>query len=118
MMTRRRREKAYAVLDRTSLGIGRAKIKPANSRKRHRGCAHGARLQRYIEIAVRQPFTAKRRCSSANSDEFCMRRRVSIGNRTIASPGNNCPVAHNGAADRHLAPCRGGACFVKRDFHK
>src|SRR5262245_56924508 len=53
VMARRRGEETNAVLNGTTLGIGGAEVKFVNSRKRHCRRAHGARLQRDVQIAVR-----------------------------------------------------------------
>src|SRR5680860_737455 len=59
-MTGRLREETRAVLDRAALGIGRAEIEAADTGKGDGGRAHGARLERHIEIAADKPLAAQK----------------------------------------------------------
>ena len=47
-----------------------------------------------------------------------MRSRVAIGDGSVSGPRDHVTIAHDGAANRHLAPrpCRAG--FFKRDLHE
>src|SRR5216110_1385587 len=58
VVTGRRGEESHTRFHRATLGVGRAVIQPPYSRKRDRGGAHRARLQRYIEVAIDQPLAA------------------------------------------------------------
>ena len=60
VMAGRLGEEARAVLDRAALGIAGAEIEPAQARERDRGGAHGAGLERDIEIAILEPRRAAR----------------------------------------------------------
>ena len=108
-----------AILDRAHLEIGRAKIKPADAGEGNRRRAHGARLERDIEIAVWQPLTVKL------SRSFTYRQKLGVGggvfqlNRTIA--GRRQYFASGGCDDgahRHFAPGQASASFHERKLHR
>src|SRR5205085_9208474 len=73
MMAGGRGKEPHAVLDRAALGIGRAVIEPADARERDRGRAHGAGLERHVEIAVDEPLAAEHRRRPANRQHLAMR---------------------------------------------
>ena len=60
-------EDARPVLDAAALGIRCAVIEPADARERDRRRAHGARLQRHVEIAAGEPLRAERRARRRGS---------------------------------------------------
>lgn len=117
-MACRRCKESYAMLNRTALGIGCAKIKSADTRKRHRRRAHSAGLQRHIQIAVGQPLAAERCRGCTNGDELGVRGGVAINNRTIAGPSDHLAVSDNGTADRNLAAYSRGASLLNGNGHK
>jgi len=118
MVARRRREKPHAVLNRAAFGIGSAEVEPADTCEGYRRRAHRARLQRHMEIAVGEPLAAERARRRANGDELGMRGGVAIGKRTIAGAGDHLVIAHDDAADRHLAMRTCGAGFLECDLHE
>src|ERR1039457_2626575 len=54
------RKEPHAIFHRPAFWIARAEIKPPDTRERHCRRAHGAGLQRHIEIAVGKPLTTQR----------------------------------------------------------
>src|SRR5262249_21075937 len=60
MQASRRREVAHAVLDCATLWVGGAVIEAPNTGERDRRRAHGAGLERDIEIALGKPLAAQR----------------------------------------------------------
>ena len=118
MMAGRRREELHAVVHRPALRIGGAVIEPADTGEGDRARAHGAGLERDIEVAVVEPFGAERGRSRPDRDHLGMSRRIAVGQGAIAGAGDDGAVAHDDAADRHLAPRAGGAGFVQRHSHE
>src|SRR3989304_490471 len=59
MMARRLGEETRAVLDRAARGIDRAEIEAADAGKGDGSRAHGARLERPIEVATGEPLAAE-----------------------------------------------------------
>src|SRR5712691_5682080 len=113
-----RGKEAYAALDRAALGIGGAVIKPPDAGERDRRRAHGAGLQRHIEVAVDQPLAAEGLRSPADRHDLGMRGRVAVGERAIAGLRDQIAVADDHAADRHLAGVRCRVRLVEREIHE
>ena len=99
----RRGEEPHAVVDRAALRVGGAVVEPPDAGERHRRGAHGAGLERHIEIAVGQPFGAERGGGLADRDHLRMGGRVAVGERAVAGLRDHLAVADDDAADRHLA---------------
>src|SRR3974390_7590 len=66
------RKEARAGLDGAAFRIGRAQIKPAEAGEGHGGGAHGARLERHVEVASGQPLTAELCASLADREQLRM----------------------------------------------
>ena len=92
MVTCGRSEKPHAMFNCAAFGIGGAEVKSPNARERHRRCAHGARFQRNIEIAIREALAPKGGSRSTNGNEFGVRGRVAVGDRSVAGQRNNAPA--------------------------
>ncbi len=103
MQAGRRREEAHAAFDRAALGVGRAVIEAADARKRDRSRAHGAGLERDVEVAVDQPFAAERRGGLPQGHDLGMGGGVAIGERAITGLRDQVTVAGDHAADWNLA---------------
>ena len=111
-------EIAHAILDRAALGVGGAVIEAADAGERDRRRAHGAGFERHIEVAVDEPFRAHRLGGAADCDDFRMGGRIAIGKRAIAGLGEQVAVAHDHAADRHLAGLCRRARLCQRKIHE
>ena len=118
VMACRRGEETNAVLDGTTLGIGGGKVKSANSSKRHCRRAHGARLQRDVQIAVRKSLASHRGRGRTNGDKLGMRSGVAVGDDAVAGPRNHAAIPHDDASNRHLAPRPRRTGFFKRGLHE
>ena len=116
-MARGLREKPRAVLHCAALRIGGAKIKPTDAREGYRPGAHGAGLQRHVEIAVAQSFIAKHAGSLANGQYFRMSGGIAVANGAIAGAGDNFAGAGNGCANRSLATRGRGARLGESPRH-
>ena len=104
----------HAIFDRAALGVGSAIIEAANPSERQRGRAHGAGLERDIDIATVETLGAEEPLSgSADRDHFGMRGGVAVGNRAIAGPRNHLLAPHQNTADRHLAAASGAPRFFE-----
>src|SRR5581483_11620021 len=66
-------EEPHAALDRAALGVGRSVIEPADARERDRASAHGAGLERDIEVAIGEPLAAELLCRLADRQHLGMR---------------------------------------------
>src|SRR6185437_15585134 len=103
VMTGGRCKEPHTALDRAALGIGRAVIEAADAGKRDRAGAHGAWLERDIEIAIGEPLAGKLFSGLANGQYLGMRGRIAVGKRPVPGCGDHLAVADDDTADRHLA---------------
>src|SRR5437763_286036 len=115
MQAGRRREVAHAVLDRAALGVGGAVIEPPDTRERDRRRAHGAGLERDVEIALEEALAAQRLRRAADGHHLGVRGRIALGKRAIAGLRDHLAIAHQDAADRHLAGLRRDARLFERE---
>src|ERR1700724_3201171 len=111
-------EEPHAVVDRAAFGIGRRIVEPADAGKRDRARAHGARLERDMQVAIGEPFAGERERGGPDRHDLAMRGRVAVGQRAVAGLRDHRAVAHDDAADRHLAGRRGGAGLRQRQVHE
>src|SRR6516225_7096690 len=107
MMAARRSKKLHAIFDRPALGVGSAIIEAANPCERQRGCAHGAGLERDIDITAIETLGAEPTGGVTDGDHFGVRRGVAVGQRAIAGARNHLLAAHQHTADRHLVASAG-----------
>jgi len=77
-------EEAWSMLDGASLWIRCAEIEPAKPREGDGRGAHGARLERDVEIAVDKPLAAKPGTSLTDGEELGMRGRIVKLKRAVA----------------------------------
>ncbi len=77
------------MLDRPHLLITRAKIQPADPGKGNGPRAHGAGLERHIEVAAGQALRPQQLCCLTDCQHLGMRRRVLPLQRPIAGAGDN-----------------------------
>ena len=117
-MAGRLREKPATVFDGSHLLVGCGKIQPPEARKRNRPGAHGAGLQRHIDIAVNQPLGVQQRGGGADRQHLGMGGGVFQFQRAIAGAGEDasCLVSDD-STDRHLAPGGGGLGFLEGEQH-
>src|SRR5262249_6559395 len=118
MQASRRREVAHAVLDCATLWVGGAVIEAPNTGERDRRRAHGAGLERDIEIALGKPLAAQRLRRRADRHHLRMRRRVSLRERPVAGLRDHLAVADDDAADRHLAGLTRHARLLEGGIHE
>ena len=118
VMAGRRREKLHAVIDRPALRVGRAVIEPADAGERHRAGAHGARLERHIEVAGCEPLGTEQARGRADRHHLGVRGRIGLHQCAVAGPRHHRAVMDDDATDRHLARFAGGASLVERQFHE
>ena len=100
-----------------ALGVGRGEIEPADARERDRARAHGAGLQRHVEVAVDQPLGADRLRGGAQRQHLGMGRGVAVGQRAIARRRDHPPIPGHDGPDGDFAPGRGGARLGEGDAH-
>ena len=103
MMTGGLRIETRPMLHRAALGIGRAVVKPPDAGKRDRRHAHGAGLERHIEVAIGQPLGAERFAGGADREQFGVGGRVPVRQGAVAGFGDHRAVADDHAADRDFA---------------
>ena len=69
-------EKPPAVFNSSHLHVSCAEIDPPHTGEGDRGGAHGAWLQRDVQVAIANALAAPRRTGRANGDDLGMGRRV------------------------------------------
>ena len=106
------------MLDTAALGIRGAEIEPPDPREGDGGCAHGAWLERHIEIAADQPLGAEDAGRLANGEDFGMGGGIAAFAGTVSRPCEQLFTANHHGADRHLPACAGRACLVEGDLHR
>lgn len=117
MMAGRLGEEARPVLDGAPLGIGRAPIEPAQAGEGDRRRAHGAGLERHIEVAADEPLRAQRVAGGADRQNLGMRRRIPQFERPVAGTGQDEAIAQDDRADRHFPARTRGAGLVQGQSH-
>ncbi len=112
------REEAGAVFDRPHLLIRRREVNPSEAGEGNGPRAHGARLQRHMEIAGCEPFGAQYMCGLADRQHLGMGGGVFQFERAVASPGDNLAreIGDDGT-HRNLTPGRCGFSFGESDLH-
>ena len=71
-----------------------------------------------MQIAIGQPLGAERGRGLPDRQQFGMRGRIAVAQRAVARLRHHLAVAHDHAADRHLAGRRRGAGLVQRHVHE
>ena len=118
MMAGRLREEARAMLDRAAFGIGRAEIEAADAGEGDRGGAHGAGLERDIEVAIGEPLAAELGAGGADGEQLGMRGRVAHGEGAVAGGCEHLAIgAHHHGADRHFAEVVGAHRLFEGKVH-
>lgn len=106
------------MLDGSHLLVGCRKVEPADAREGNGRRAHGAGLQRDIEIATGEPFGAHSLRRRTNRQQFGMSRRIPQLEGAVARRGHNSPGRiRDGRAHRHLAAGRSRFGFGKGLLH-
>lgn len=111
-------EEASAMLDTAALGIMGAEVEPPDPREGDGGCAHGAWLQRHVEIAASQPLRAENAGGFANGENFGMGGGVSAFAGSVSRFREQLFAANHHGADRYFPACTGRACLVEGDLHR
>src|SRR5450755_675047 len=96
-------EEPHAGFHRAALGVGRAVIEPADARERDRARAHGAGLQRDVEVAIDQPLGADDLGRLPDRHDFRMRGGIAIGQGPVGGRGDDLVIPDDDASDRHFA---------------
>jgi hypothetical protein len=117
VMAGRGGEEPHAAFDRAALRVGGAVVEPADAGERQRAGAHGAGLERHVDIAIDEALGSDRGSRRAQRQHLSMRGRVMVGERAVALPRDDLAVAHDDAADRHLARSGRGARFGEGQVH-
>ena len=119
VMTGGRGKKLHAVVDRAALGIGGAVIEPADAGEGDRARAHGARLERDIEVAIVEPFGAERRPPPAR---IAMISACAVGSRSasvrLPARARTSPSRTTTQPTGTSPPLAGGAGLVQRHIHE
>ncbi len=95
-------EKADTIINRPGFNVLGAIIEPANARMGNGAGAHGARLQRNVEVTIGEPFGIQHRETLPKNKHFRMCCWVFKLSRAIACFGNYGVLFHEDGAHRHL----------------
>src|SRR5580704_5779028 len=98
-----RRKKPHAGIDRAALGVGGAVIEPPDPRERDRAGAHGAWLERDVEVAIDQPLGADPLGGLPDRQNLRMRGRIAVGQGPVTGGGDDLVIPDNHASDRNFA---------------
>ena len=117
-MAGRRRKEPYAADHRAAFFVDRPEVEAPDARERNRRRAHGAGLQRHVEVGVVEPLGAELRGAFADHQHFRMRRDSSKFARAVAGLGDG-PIACASTAPTGTSPrARRGLGFGKRQTHE
>ena len=118
VMAGRLREEARAMLDGAALWVWRTEIEPAKPREGDGRGAHGARLERDVEIAIDEPLAAEPGASLADGEELGMGGRIAKLKRAVAGFGQHLAGrAHHHGADGNLAQKVRGLGLGEGEIH-
>src|ERR1019366_3299671 len=117
MMAGGLREKTRAMFNPATFWIRRREIEATQPREGNRRRAHGAWLQRHMDIAAGEPFGIFGAACPANRQDLRVSGRILVPQGLIAGARNDRPIAHDHGANWHLAALHGGACFEKSARH-
>ncbi len=81
------REKTRTVLHCAAFRIPGAEVKPADARERDRARAHGAGLQRHVQVAAHKPLRTNGLRSGANRQHLGVGGGVAILDGAVAGGG-------------------------------
>ena len=106
------------MLDRPHLLVASRKIKAADAGEGNGARAHGAGLQRHVQIAAREPFAPEDFRCLADHQHLGMGSGILEFQRAVSGPGNDVPgsIGHD-RTNRHLTPLGGGFGLRKGDAH-
>ena len=77
------------MLDRAALRVRRGEIHAAQACEGDGAGAHGAGLERHVEVAADEAFAAELPCGFADDQHLRMRCRVAVGERAVAGAGQD-----------------------------
>ena len=106
------------VFDRSTLAIGRPEIEAPDARERDCCRAHGAGLERHVEIAIEQPFVAEGSRGMPDRQHLGMRGRVVVRDGAVRRLRDQVSRAHDHAAHRNLAGLRCRLRLRERERHE
>lgn len=109
---------APAMLDAAAFGIVGAEIEPPDPRKGDGGRAHGAWLQRHIEIAAGKSLRTEHAAGFADCENFRMRGGIDAFARAISCPREDSFAKNHDGADGYLTARGGGLRLVEGDLHR
>ena len=101
-----------ATADRAGAFVCGAVNQTPDARLNQSAGAHRARLDRGVNINVRQPVVAELTGSFAKRDDFSVSGRIAVGSSAISRGGDELIFTNDTSADRHLTAifcltCRG-----------
>lgn len=101
-----------------SFGIGSTPDDPPDSSVLDRARAHGAGLQRHIEITARQAVIAQRLSGRPHGLDFGMRGRVMQADRVIEPTSNHRAVSNHNRTDWHFTQSASPSRLIDRQLHE
>ena len=99
-------------MDGTSLGICSSVNQTANSRVRDGAGAHGARLDRDVEIAIEESIVADGLSGFAQREDFGMSGGIVRTEGTIAAATDHPTLVNDDGSHRHFAKRESASSFA------
>ena len=96
---------------RARLGIAASEGKRRDARLDHRPHAHGARLERDVDLGADQPVGTEPPRGAAQRQEFGMSGRIVRADRLVAGPRQHLAAGDDHGADRHFAAALRALCL-------
>src|SRR5262245_5107373 len=118
MMAGWSRQESNTALDRAAVGIGRAIVRASAAGKRNGRRARPPGPKCHVESPVDQPFRCDHTGCLADRQQLAMGGRITVGEGAVVRPCDDLSVAHDHAADRHLAGRAAGPRLLEGFRHE
>ena len=111
-------KEAGTMLDGSHFFVLGTEIDAPDAGEGNRACAHGAGFQCDMKVAISQPFASELAGRFAERQHLCMGRRIPQFDGPVSSHRQHFAIGgHDGGANRHLAPRRGGVGLRNGETH-
>lgn len=111
-------EEPRPVLNGAALFILCSIVEAADAGEGNGTSAHGAGLQRDIQVAIRKPLGPELLASRSNDLHLGMGRGVAQFQRPVSVSRQNLTILYQNRADGHFTPSGCQPCFFKGQIHE